>query len=191
MVLGIRNSRNTDSFFKRFTAILFYRFLILIGIKTVYNHGDFRLLDKSLVKDLSNYPERNIYLRGLILKLESKYSSVYYNRRARKAGKTKFNLIHLISLALDGITSFSVIPIRLIFFLGLIMFVVSVFGFLYALYVRYVLGVDVPGWTSTVIVIVFFGGIQNLSLGVIGEYLSKVYLESKQRPIYRVRKIYD
>lgn len=162
-----------------------------LGTNTVYNHGDFRLLTKPLVDALKDYPEKNRYLRGLVLSIENKYAKVYYDRRMRKNGETKFKPFQLISLALDGITSFTIKPIRLIFLMGLSMFLVALCLIAYVLYLSFVQGVPIQGWASTLIIILFFGGAQNIALGIIGEYIAKTYTETKQRPLYIVRKIYS
>ena len=190
MVLGIRDSRKTDGFFKRIFSEGFYKLMQTLGAKSVYNHGDFRLLTKTLVDALKDYPEKNRYLRGLVLSIENKYGKVYYDRRKRSHGETKFNPFQLISLALDGITSFTIKPIRWIFLMGVSMFIVSLGLIAYVLYLSIVQGVPIQGWASTLIIILFFGGVQNIALGIIGEYIAKTYTETKQRPLYIVRKIY-
>ncbi len=190
LVLGIRENRKSDTFLKRFTAQLFYKFLNSIGIKSVYNHADYRLISRELLEDFKKFNERNRYIRGMIFELESRYACVYYERTKRKKGRSKFNLFSLTSLALDGITSFSNWPIRLVFFIGLAMFIISLFGIAYALLSKFVFGQKVAGWASTFIIIVFFSGIQNLLLGLVGEYISKIYTEVKERPLFLVRKLY-
>ena len=191
MVLGVRDSRSTDSFFKRIFSQGFYKLMQLLGANSVYNHGDFRLLTKELVQTLKAYPEKNRYLRGMVLSIENKYAKVYYKRRKRTHGETKFKPLQLISLALDGITSFTIKPIRLIFLLGMSMFFVSLLLIAYVLYLSLIQGVPIKGWTSTLVIILFFGGVQNIALGIIGEYVAKTYTETKQRPWYVVRKIYN
>lgn len=190
MVLGIRDSRKTDSFFKRIFSEGFYKIMQVFGANSVYNHGDFRLLTKPLVNTLKEYPEKNRYLRGLVLSIESRYAKVYYDRRKRSHGETKFNPFQLISLALDGITSFTIKPIRWIFLMGLSMFLVALCLIAYVLYLSIIEGIPIQGWASTLIIILFFGGVQNIALGIIGEYIAKTYTETKQRPLYIVRKIY-
>lgn len=189
MVLGIRDDRQTDGFLKRITAEGFYKFMNYLGAKSVYNHGDFRLLSKELVADLKRYPERNRYLRGMVLMLDQKYDTVKYSRRVRQAGETKFKTSQLLSLALDGITSFSIAPIRFVFLLGVAMFIFSLVTLLVVLSLKLFISVDIKGWTSMMIIILFFGGIQNISLGILGEYLSKTYFESKNRPLFIVKEI--
>lgn len=190
MILGVRKNRKSDNFIKRNFAAYFYRLSTLLGVKTLVNHGDFRLLSSSLVNDLKKFPERNRYLRGMIMDLENNYKCVYYDRVKRTFGKSKFNFNSLVKLALDGITSFSVVPVRLIFFIGLFMFISSII--IFSIFsIMYFSGViEIKGWFSTIIILLFFGGIQNISIGILGEYISKVYLETKSRPIFLIRKIY-
>ncbi|MDC0560220.1 glycosyltransferase family 2 protein [Flavobacteriaceae bacterium] len=190
MVLGVRKNRGVDSFFKRFFTLGFYNFLSILGVKTVYNHGDFRLLSKKLVEDLKIYNEKNRYLRGIILKLENKFKCVYYDRKKRTRGKSKFRPLDLINLALDGITSFSVLPIKLIFISGILMFILSLLLLSVLVFAYFKSSIIVEGWTSTIFLILFFGGIQNIYMGILGEYISKTYIETKSRPIYQIRKIY-
>ena len=192
LVLGIRDNRKSDNFFKRVFSQGFYFFIEFLGIKSEYNHGDFRLMSRDLVLSLEKYPERNRYLRGLVLTIENKYAKVFYERKARKFGETKFKPIQLISLALDGITSFSIKPIRFVFLIGLLMFFFSLVFISFVLYVKFFNNeLPLKGWTSTLAIILFFGGVQNISLGIIGEYLAKTYTESKKRPLYVIRKIYE
>ena len=191
MILGVRRSRGVDSFLKRFFSLFFYKTLSLLGAKTVYNHGDFRLLSKNLVEDLKMYNEKNRYLRGIILKLENKYKCVYYDRKKRTKGKSKFKPLDLINLALDGITSFSVLPIKLIFISGILMFLGSMILLFILVFAYFKSNIIVEGWTSTIFLILFFGGIQNIYMGILGEYISKTYIETKSRPIYLIRKIYE
>lgn len=190
MVLGVRKDRTTDGFFKRITAQFFYWLANFLGIPSVYNHADFRLLSYGVVAELKKFPERARYLRSLIFSVESKYACVYYECRARVLGRSKFNFSKMVSLAIDGITSFSSAPIRLISLFGVMMFLFSIVGLVYAVYVRFFLKAVVPGWASVLVVILFFSGIQSLFMGVIGEYISKLYLETKQRPLYIVRREY-
>ena len=170
MVLGVRKSRRVDSFLKRYFSIYFYKILSALGAKTVYNHGDFRLLSKKLVEDLKMYNEKNRYLRGIILKLENKYKCVYYDRKKRTKGESKFGPLELINLALDGITSFSVFPIKLIYITGILMFIGSLILLSVLFFAYFKNTIDVEGWTSTVFLILFFGGIQNI-------YICKIYVQ--------------
>ena len=190
MVLGIRGDRKRDSFLKRITAHFYYKLMIFMGAKSVYNHGDFRLLSRDVVEQLRKFPERVRYLRAMIFLVSSDYATVKYDRRKRKLGKSKFSPIKLLTLAFDGITSFSNFPIRLIFAGGVVMFLLSTAGFIYVFYEKFVNDVSVPGWASLALIFLFFGGIQNLSIGIVGEYMSKMYIETKQRPVYLIRKIY-
>jgi len=190
LVLGVRSDRSTDTLLKRVTAYLYYRVLKVFGIKSVANHGDFRLISRVLLKDLKRYGEKNRYLRGLIFELESKYACVYYKRTSRKAGKTKFKPFQLFSLAWDGITSFSNMPIKIVLIFGLILFLISLLGMVYVFIIKFVYQQIVPGWASILTLFLFFSGIQSLFLGLIGEYISKIFIEVKQRPIYLIRKKY-
>ncbi|TRU02503.1 MAG: glycosyltransferase [Microcystis aeruginosa Ma_AC_P_19900807_S300] len=189
MVLGIRSARDTDSFFKKHTSQFFYKFSNLMGVKSVYNHGDYRLLSRSLVDNFKLMVERNRYIRGMILELESHYGCVYYERTKRMAGETKFNLYNMVALAVDGITSFSTTPIRYISFLGISMFLIALVGLIYVLYVKLMTNVEVPGWAFITLAILLFGGLQSLFIGIIGEYIAKIYTEVKQRPLFNVRTI--
>jgi glycosyltransferase involved in cell wall biosynthesis len=189
MVLGIRSERSTDSFFKKHASQLFYRFSNLMGVKSVYNHGDFRLLSRSLLEIFKSMPERNRYIRGMIFELENKYGCVYYERSKRTAGRTKFDVFNLFALAIDGIISFSVNPIRYISFLGISMFLVALIALIYVLYIKLITNVDVPGWAFITLAILLFGGLQSLFIGIVGEYISKIYIEVKQRPLFNIRTI--
>jgi polyisoprenyl-phosphate glycosyltransferase len=191
LILGIRENRDSDSFFKKHTAQSYYKVLNFLGIKSVYNHGDFRLMSKSLLEDFKRYPEKNRYLRGIITNLESKYACVYYKRTERIKGKSKFNISSLLSLAIDGVTSFSAIPIRLISVFGVSVFLLSILGVVYIFYEKLINNVDVPGWAFTSILLMLFGGLNSLFIGIVGEYVGKTYLETKGRPIFTIRKIYQ
>jgi glycosyltransferase involved in cell wall biosynthesis len=186
VVYGIRQDRTTDSFFKRVTAESYYRLLRAMGVKLVFNHADFRLLSRRVVEQLRNCNESNLLLRGLIPQLGFRSASVYYNRQVRFAGKTKYSLSKMLSLALTGVTSFTEIPLKVITVLGML---VSLFSFglaIWAFAIKLILKVAIPGWASIVIPIYFLGGIQLLCLGVIGQYLAKIYAETKARPRYIV-----
>lgn len=190
VVLGVRKDRAADGFFKKMTAQFFYGLASLLSLPSVYNHADFRLLGREVVAELKKFPERARYLRSLIFSVESKYACVYYECRPRALGRSKFNFSKMLSLAIDGITSFSSAPIRLISLFGIAMFLFSLAGLVYAMYVRFFLRAVVPGWASILVVILFFSGIQSLSMGIIGEYISKLYIEAKQRPLYIIRREY-
>ena len=189
IVYGVRKSRDTDSFFKRNSAIFFYKFMAFLGVELVYNSADFRLMSKKALGELSRYEESNLFLRGIIPNLGFKCSKVYYDRKKREAGVTKYNLKKMMGLAINGITSFSVKPIRFIIGIGL---VCSFLTFLYLIYVvvSHFTNKDlVDGWTTIVALISFFGSFQILCIGIIGEYISKIYLETKKRPKYIVDEI--
>ena len=188
VVYGIRGDRTTDSFFKRVTAEGYYRLLRAMGVKLVFNHADFRLLSRRVVEHLRNCNESNLLLRGLIPQLGFRSASVYYDRQTRFAGKTKYSLSKMASLAITGITSFTEIPLKVITVLGML---VSLFSFalgIWALFVKLFLSSVVPGWASIVIPMYMLGGIQLLSLGVLGQYLAKIYSETKGRPRFIVEK---
>ncbi len=191
LVLGVRRSRDSDSFLKRITAQFYYRLLAWLDVEVVFNHGDFRLMSRALVEEFKKLPETNRLLRALILQLDSRYALVYYDRRPRPAGETKFSPGRLIGLALDGITSFSSTPIRLLTLAGILMagvaMVLAVYVALALLFTtRYV-----PGWASTAMIMLFFSGTQMFSLGVVGEYIAKSYMEIKRRPVFTVRHTYS
>lgn len=183
IVYGVRDSRKKDSFFKRTTAQLFYKFINKMGAETVYNHADYRLLSNKVLKALSEYKEVNIYLRGMIPLIGFKSTCVKYERNVRKAGKSHYPLGKMLSLALNAITSLSVKPIHLITIFGFVVALVSAIGIVWSIIVA-LTGNSVVGWSSTVSIICFLGGIQLVSLGIIGEYIGKIYLESKARPRY-------
>ena len=189
IVYGVRNNRDTDTFFKRNSAMLFYKFMSFLGVEIISNHADYRLMSKRSLEALSKYEESNLFLRGLIPMLGFKSSKVYYSRLERKAGKSKYNLKKMMGLAIDGITSFSVKPIRIIINIG---FILSLISFIYLIYViigRISGATFVSGWTSTIAFICFFGSFQILCIGIIGEYISKIYLETKHRPKYNIDEI--
>ena len=190
LVLGVRSSRKTDSYLKRNTANIYYRLSKLLGIKTIPHHGDFRLMSRKLLIDFNRYKESNRYIRGLILTLENKYALVEYSRRKRLAGSTKFRPIKMLELALDGITSFSTAPIKLITLLGFFMFLLSLASILFISYQKFFSGVEVPGWTFIALTVSLFGGLNSLFIGIIGEYIGKSYVEVKNRPVFITRKTY-
>lgn len=187
IVYGVRKSRKTDSVFKRKSAGLFYKLLNAMGAETVCNHADYRLLSKKALDALSEYKEVNLYLRGMVSLVGFKSTCIYYDRKERKAGKSKYPLGKMISLALNGITSFSVKPIRIITAAGFIIAAISFVGIIWSV-ISYIIGNTVSGWASTVAIICFLGGIQILSIGVIGEYIGKIYLEAKHRPRYIIEE---
>lgn len=185
IVYGVRDKRDTDTFFKRTTALGFYSVMEKMGIKLVPNHADFRLMSKRALNQLFQYKETNLFLRGLVPLIGFKSTKVYYDRKERFAGESKYPLKKMISFAFDGITSFSVAPIRLVSFLGFLAVVVSFFAGGYAL-VQKLFGHTESGWSSIIISIWFLGGLQLLGIGIIGEYIGKIYNEVKRRPRYAV-----
>ena len=183
IVYGVRSSRKTDTVFKRATAQGFYKLLSAMGAETVYNHADYRLVSSRVLKEFAHFQEVNIYLRGMFPLVGFKSTSVYYERSERLAGSSHYPLKKMLSLAFDGITSLSVKPIRIITVTGVVISLLSVVLILYAL-ISWITGKAVAGWTSNLIVVALLGGIQLVSIGVIGEYIGKIYLETKHRPRY-------
>jgi len=183
VVYGVRSRRDTDTFFKRFTAEGFYHLMNFLGADIVFNHADYRLISSRVLQEFANFKEVNIFLRGMVPLVGFKSTSVYYERHERLAGESHYPLKKMLALAFDGITSLSVKPIRFITGLGLIFSVLSFIGVLWAI-IASILGRTVVGWASTMCMVCFMGGIQLLCLGVIGEYIGKIYLETKARPRY-------
>ena len=188
IVYGVRGSRKSDSFFKRTTAEGFYKLLAALGVKTVFNHADFRLMSRKALNELAEYRETNLYLRGLIPLLGLKTGKVVYERKERLAGESKYPLKKMLALALNGITSFSVKPIRLVFHIGLFVLLICLGAAIYA-FVSYITGDVERGWTSLILSVWFLGGIQLLAIGVIGEYIGKIYNEVKRRPLYHIETV--
>lgn len=187
IVYGVRNNRASDTWFKRTSAVVFYKILNLIGVKLIPNHADFRLMSKRAIKTFLQYKERNIFIRGIIPLLGFKSAKVYYRRTPRLAGKSKYPLKKMLAFAWDGITSFSIVPVRLILFLGLLACSLGVFMLFYTIINNW-LGLTVHGWSSLMISIWILGGLQMISLGIIGEYIGKTMLEVKQRPRYTIQQ---
>ncbi len=185
IVYGVRSDRKTDSFFKRATAQGFYKFMKLLGADTVYNHADFRLMSSRAMKQLCLYKERNIFLRGIVPKIGYKTACVYYERRKRASGDSKFPPRKMLSFAWDGITSMSIRPINLIMLLGIITVLISLIAFIY-IFASIIFGEVVSGWASIMASIWLLGGLQLVSIGVIGQYVGKTYIESKERPRYNI-----
>ena len=185
VVYGVRSKRDTDTFFKRFTAESFYKILNSMGGKVIFNHADFRLMSKRALECLSEYKETNIYLRGLVPMIGLKSDIVEYERSERLAGESKYPLKKMLALAWEGITSLSIKPIRVVTSVGTIVFMLSILMLVYFLY-RYFSGATVPGWASLAVSIWAIGGLQLLAIGIVGEYIGKIYLEVKQRPRYFV-----
>ncbi|MCM1569839.1 MAG: glycosyltransferase family 2 protein [Roseburia sp.] len=190
IVYGVRRERKTDTFFKRVTAQGFYRLMNLMGVKTIYNHADFRLMSKRAVEQFSQYRETNLFLRGMVPLIGYQTDKVYYDRKERVAGESKYPLKKMLALAFNGISSFSVKPITLILGFGLFIIVISALAAIYAL-ISYFSGRVVPGWTSLILSIWFLGGIQLIAIGLVGQYIGKIYIEVKQRPRYNIEKILD
>ena len=188
VVYGVRSSRKTDSFFKRFTAESFYKLMKAMGVDIVFNHADYRLMSRRAVEGLADFREVNLFLRGIVPQIGYAWTTVEYDRAKRFAGESKYPLKKMLSFAFDGITSFSVKPMRLILVLGAVIFVLSLLMLLWAL-VEWVSGKTVSGWASLICSIWMIGGIQLLALGVIGEYIGKVYSETKARPRYIIERV--
>ncbi len=188
VVYGVRSSRETDTFFKRTTAQGFYKFMKLMGVDIVYNHADFRLMSRRALEGLSQYEEVNLFLRGIVPLIGYPSTTVEYERGERFAGESKYPLKKMLAFAFDGITSFSVKPIRWVTGLGFLIFMASILALVYILVVK-LLGFAVAGWSATTASIWMLGGLQLLSLGVIGEYVGKIYTEVKARPRYLIQAI--
>jgi glycosyltransferase involved in cell wall biosynthesis len=186
IVYGVRKRRTSDTAFKRLTAALYYRLLALFGVEIVFNHADFRAMSRRALEALAQFGEANLFLRGIVPQLGFTTTVVYYERRMREAGESKYPLGKMLALAWEGITSFSVVPLRVITFLGLVACLGAIAVGLWALLIDLFTDRTIPGWTSTVVPFAFIGGVQLLSLGVIGEYVGKIYLETKRRPPYFV-----
>ena len=187
IVYGVRRKRTTDTFFKRTTAQFFYRFMSRMGVKSVYNHADFRLMSRRAVDALCQYEERNLFLRGLVPLLGYKTDSVYYDRLERQAGESKYPLSKMMSFAIDGVTSFSVKPLRLIFYLGLLFLLISL-GILVYVIVALCQGRGVQGWASLMLSIWFVGGCMLICLSIMAAYIGRIYTEGKHRPRYNIEK---
>lgn len=185
IVYGVRKSRNTDGLFKRTTALGFYKLLRFFNREVIFNHADFRLTGRRVLDEFRQFTEVNLYLRGLFPLMGFNTAVVYYDRKKRMAGSTKYPLRKMISLALNGITSFSTVPLRMITITGFLVFFICIVMMIYALF-GYIQNKTVPGWFSTVLPFYFLGGIQILCIGIIGEYLGKIYGEVKRRPRYIV-----
>ncbi len=183
VVYGVRSKRDTDTFFKRFTAESFYKLLNKMGVEVVYNHADYRLISSKVLKEFANFKEVNLFLRGMIPLVGFKSSSVYYERHERIAGESHYPLSKMLGLAIDGITSLSIKPIRLITGLGIGVSILSFIGVIWAV-IAQLTGHTITGWASTVCIVCFMGGVQLICLGVLGEYIGKIYMEVKARPRY-------
>lgn len=186
IVYGVRSSRDKDTFFKKYSALFFYKLMNKMGGEIIYNHADYRLMSKRALNSLSEYKEVNLFLRGIVTLIGYDYSVVEYERNQRFAGESKYPLKKMIIFAMDGITSFSIKPIRIISVLGFVIFILSFLALIYSLTANF-LNNTVAGWTSIVISIWMIGGIQLLSVGVIGEYIGKIYSETKNRPRFIIK----
>lgn len=188
IVYGVRRERTTDTFFKRNTALLFYRLMGAMGVKSVYNHADYRLMSQRAVQHLCRFRERNLYLRGMVPLIGYRAGFVYYNRDKRFAGESKYPLRKMLNFAIDGITSFSVKPVRMIFWIGCIFILVALCVTAWTLH-SYFLHNTVPGWSSLMISLWLVGGVVLVSLGIVGEYIGKIYIEVKDRPRYNEEEL--
>ena len=183
IVYGVRSKRDTDTFFKRFTAQSYYKFLKTMGVEAIYNHADYRLVSSRVLKEFANFKEVNLFLRGMFPLVGFKSTSVYYERRERMAGKSHYPLKKMLSLAFEGVTSLSVRPLHIITGLGCIIAALSFIGVIWSVVVA-LTGNSVPGWASMTCITCFLGGVQLTCLGVLGEYVGKIYMEVKGRPRY-------
>lgn len=188
IVYGVRKARTSDTFFKRATAEVYYKLLAKMGVDIVYNHADYRLMGRRALDALGGYSEVNLFLRGIVPLLGFRTTTTFYDRAERYAGESKYPLRKMLALAVDGITSFSVVPLRMISMLGFLVSLFSIVMVAWVIYGKLLLNSAIPGWASSVIPIYFLGGIQLLSIGVLGEYIAKIYLETKRRPRYLVEK---
>lgn len=188
IVYGVRNDRKSDSWFKRTTAQGFYKIMTLMGVKTVYNHADFRLMSKRALEHFSKFEENNLYLRGMVPLIGYQTDCVYYERKERVAGESKYPFSKMLALAWNGITSFSVKPISLVTGLGFLIMFLSVLAAIYA-FVSYFFGTVEPGWTSLLLSVWFLGGLQLCAIGLIGQYIGKIYIEVKHRPRYNIETL--
>lgn len=188
IVYGVRNKRNTDTWFKRTTALAFYSLMRSMGIKSVYNHADYRLMSQRAIKQLLEYKERNLFLRGIVPTIGYKTASVYYDRAERFAGESKYPLKKMIGFACDGITSFSTKPVVYVLYLGMLFVFISLCIFVWTFY-SWIKGVVVPGWTSLMLSLWFCSGCVLIALGVLGLYIGKIYIEVKNRPRYNIENI--
>ena len=188
IVYGVRKERKTDTFFKRNTALVFYRLMKAMGVKSVYNHADYRLMSQRAVQHLCRFRERNLFLRGLVPLIGYQTDSVYYNRDKRFAGESKYPFRKMLNFAIDGITSFSVKPVRMIFWIGCIFILVALCVTGWTLH-SYTQHNTVPGWSSLMISVWLVGGVILVSLGIVGEYIGKIYIEVKDRPRYNEEEL--
>lgn len=188
IVYGVRRKRKKDTFFKRTTALTYYKLMEWMGVKAIYNHADFRLMSKRAVEYLCRFKERNLFLRGLVPLIGYQTTKVYYDRDKRFAGESKYPFSKMLNFAIDGITSFSVKPVRTIFWIGWVFIWIAICVMIYALF-SYLHHDTVPGWTSLMVSIWFVGGVLLVSMGIVGEYIGKIYIEVKERPRYNTDQI--
>ncbi len=190
IVYGIRDNRESDTFFKKGTALLFYKLMLKMGVPLVYNHADFRLISKQILNELQKYQEVNLFLRGLFPQMGYTSAQVFYTRKKRMAGESKYPFFKMLKLAVNGITSFTNYPLKIITALGSFIFVGSILTTCWIIVVV-IQGNNVPGWASITLPIYFLGGIQLLAIGILGEYISRIYLETKRRPLYHIEKVIE
>jgi glycosyltransferase involved in cell wall biosynthesis len=188
IVYGVRKERDTDTFFKRFTAQAFYKLMLKMGVDIVYNHADYRLLSRRSIESLKEFSEVNIFIRGIVPLIGFRSCNVYYDRAKRAAGESKYPLFKMLAFAINGITSFSVVPLRLIALIGMLFAIVSMGIGAWALITSLLTDKNVPGWASTVIPLTGIGGLQLLSMGIVGEYIGKIYAEVKARPKFIIEE---
>lgn len=188
IVYGVRKSRKTDTIFKRTTALAFYKLMRTLGVKSVYNHADYRLMSKRAVEELCNYRERNLFLRGIVPLIGYKTSCVYYDRAERLAGESKYPFSKMMNFAINGITSFSIKPVRMVLSLGIVFLFVALAIFIYVIH-AYIVKETVPGWSSLILSLWFIGGCILVGLGIVGEYVGKIYIEVKDRPRFNIEKV--
>lgn len=188
IVYGVRDNRDSDTWFKRNTAVAFYKFMKMLGVKTIYNHSEFRLMSSLAIRTLLRYEERNIYIRGILPQMGYRQSQVTYVRKPRAAGETKYPFSKLLNLALDAITSFSVKPIRMLFSIGLLFLIVALGMLVFVLYNKFT-GRTTEGWSSLMLSIWFCSGVLLMSMAIVGEYVGKIYTEVKHRPRYNIEKL--
>ncbi len=187
VVYGVRDKRDTDTYFKRNSALAFYRIMSKLGVNMVPNHADYRLLSKRALTEFLRYKEENMFIRGIVPLLGFKSTKVFYNRNERFAGESKYPLKKMVLFAVDGITSFSVAPIRLLLVLGSVIFMIGVVMGIYAI-VQKIIGAVVPGWTSLIVSLWLIGGIQLIGIGVLGEYIGKIFKQVKERPRFTIEE---
>ncbi|MEO6328193.1 MAG: glycosyltransferase family 2 protein [Ginsengibacter sp.] len=188
VVYGARNNRDVDSFFKKKTALLFYKILKWMKIDVIYNHADFRLAGNKVLIELKRYEETHMFLRGIFPLMGFKSDIIYYQRKDRQQGKTSYSVRKMVRLAIDGVTSFSAFPLKLITIIGFVVFTGCILAIIWVIIVM-MLGKNIPGWSSITLPMYFLGGIQLLALGIIGEYINKIFQETKKRPLYHIEEI--